>query len=154
MSFREMMLALVLAALSTLANDVQAQDAWLFCDNCVTADQFKQAARSRVTRTGEYYYAVGNRNSGKFMRVLVRYTAPGDDPRVSPLASDEVPIISVPVQDVVVSAPSTSSLAASATAGGTASVFATAATANENAAFAGSSTFQKTGLCFLHPAGL
>lgn len=64
MSVRGLLITLVFGALFSVAGESKAQvDGWLFCDNCVTADQFKQAARSYVTRTGDYQYAVGNRNT-------------------------------------------------------------------------------------------
>jgi hypothetical protein len=51
---------------------------WLFCDNCVTSQDFRNAAVQKVGQSvGEFEYAVGNTVTGKFEYVFVT-NFPGD----------------------------------------------------------------------------
>lgn len=86
------------------------------------------------------------------MYVTVIYAAPGEVPRIAPASYDETPIIVVPAENPVVLAPT--GPAARTAAGGTATTFATAATANENAAFAGIISVSKNRIVLPSPNGM
>lgn len=55
---------------------------WILCANCTSDSQFRAAAVARAPeRTGEYFYAVGNTNTGVLKYVDVFKTMPGEIPR-------------------------------------------------------------------------
>lgn len=80
--FKHFALALSAILLVSVAPKAQSQtyNGFLLCENCTTAGQFESVARNRVTHRGEWKYAVGNPNTGKFYYVTVFYTPDGEVP--------------------------------------------------------------------------
>ena len=64
-------------AVLAISFQANAQE-WIFCDNCVTSQDFRNAAVQKVGQSvGEFEYAVGNTVTGKFEYVFIT-NFPGD----------------------------------------------------------------------------
>ncbi len=83
-------LCVIVFATALTHQEATAQQ-WIFCDNCVTSQDFRNAAAQKVgDRVGEFEYAVGNTVTGKFEYVFVTNYPDGIEPfSITPPAESE-----------------------------------------------------------------